>query len=366
MNLRPRIAVLVFLAGVLLPVSLAFGHGGDPLLVTSLDSVTPALPPEVVVQVRTTVSEQVLVANPTATRLEIEDAGGRPFLRISAAGVQADTTNPSFHVTLNPPDVPARVPSTATPDAKPRWQALTKDSAWGWFDQRVHPFDPDAPPPAPVREEAERTVLADWAIPMRYGTQAVSARGVLARQKVLGGFRTSVDPTPEGLIAAIGQGLVPAMLLRVAEGSSATVEGADGVPFLRLNSGGAYANTRSRTFRENPRFADFPLGRDGWARVGEPGSVTWQDPRLAYAADRPPTVVARAERTADLGAWRIPVTIDGRAAALTGRIEWVPAGTNPVRAGGGDDNRWRLPVLGVGAVLVVALVLARRRRTEPA
>lgn len=367
MDLRPCVAALALLAGVLLPAAPAFAHGGDPLLVTALETVTPALPPEVVVQVRTTVSEQVLVANPTATTLEIGDASGRAFLRVSQAGVQADTTNPYFHRTLNPPDVPARVPDTATQDAEPRWQELSKDSAWGWFDPRVHPFDPGAPAPAPVREEEERTVLADWTIPMRYGSQDVSVRGVLARQKALGGFRTTVDPPPEGLTAAIGQGAVPALLLRVAEGASATVEGVDKVPFLRLDSGGAYANSRSRTFRENPKFAVFPVDRDGWARVGEPGSVTWQDPRLAYEADRPPAVVARAERTAELGRWRIPVTVDGRAAALTGRIEWVPAGTDPLgtRSDGGGDA-WRWPVLGVGAALVVALLVARRRRTGTA
>ncbi|MGQ0465311.1 MAG: hypothetical protein ACT4QG_08310 [Sporichthyaceae bacterium] len=359
MNVRAT-AAAVCLAGALLWASPAFAHGGDPALVTSLESVTPALPPEVVVQVRTTVSEQVLVANPTATRLEVQDAAGRPFLRISAAGVQADTTNPYFHQTLNPPDVPARVPPDATQDAKPRWRELSKDAAWGWFDQRVHPFDPDEAAPAPLREEDERTVLADWTIPMRYGDQAVDVRGVLARQKARGSFQATLEPQPDGLNAGIGQGLVPAVLLRVADGSSATVEGGDGVPFLRLEASGAFANTASRTFRENPRFADFAVGRDGWARVGEPGSVTWLDPRLAYAADRPPAVVERAERIADLGAWRIPVTVDGRPGALTGRIQWVPAGTNPLRTNG-NEHRWLWPVLGLSAVLVVVLVARRRR-----
>jgi hypothetical protein len=362
-NRRLRVAALALLAGALLPVSPVFAHGGDPLLVTSLDGVTPALPPEVVVQVRTTVSEQVLVANPTATRLEVDDPTGRAFLRISAAGVQADTTNPYFHLTLNPPDAPARVPKDAAQNAKPRWQSLSKEPSWGWFDRRVHPFDPDEPPPAPLREEADRTVLAEWTIPMRYGDQSVNARGVLARQRILGGFRATLDPPPDKLTVSVGQGAVPAVLLRTAEGIPVTVEGSDGLPFLRLTSDGVHANSRSATFRENPRFADLPRDSDGWARVGEPGSISWADPRLAYEADRPPAVVARAERTADLGRWRIPVTVDGKATALTGRILWEPAGTDPVRGSGGGAPTWIWPVVGGGVLLAVAVVARRRQAT---
>ena len=188
----------------------------------------------------------------------------------------------------------------------------------------------------------------------------MTAAGVLERRPVLGSFRATLDRPPDGLEVSIGQGVVPALLLRVSAGRSVTVLGADGVPFLRLDERGVYANPESRSFRDNLSFADFPRQRDGWARVGQAGSATWSEPRLAYSADRPPEVVARAQRSADLGQWRIPVTIDGKGGALSGTITWVPtAMTLDRNEGGGIGRLWPAVVV---AALIAAGVVARRRR----
>ena len=345
-----------------LPPPAAVAHGGDPSLVTVVDSISPALPPEVIVQVRTTISEQVLVANPTGTRLEVDDPQGRPFLRVSRKGVFGDLADPYYHQTLNPPDVPPRLPSYARPDAKPRWLKISATSAWGWFEPRLHPFAPGAQPSAPPRQENGRLVLADWTIGMRYNDRPVTVAGVLAREPQLGSFQATLDAPPDGLQVAIGQGPVPALLLKTPRGVPVTVQGADGLPFLRVDDTGAYANPASRSFRETSAFANGPRRGDGWARVGGPGAVSWTDPRLAYAADRPPEVVVKAERTALLGRWQIPITVAGQNRNLTGTILWLPAGARPGLDGGnGGIPPWVWPLGALAAVVAGGLVFRNRR-----
>jgi hypothetical protein len=352
--------VLILLAG--LPVPAAVAHGGDPSLVTVLDSISPALPADVIVQVRTTISEQVLVANPTRTQLEVDDPQGRPFLRVSRNGVLGDLADPFYHQTLNPPDVPPRLPAYARQNAKPHWAKISATSAWGWFEPRLHPFAPGAQPSAPPRQESDRTVLADWTIGMRYDGRPVTVAGVLAREPQLGSFQTTLDALPDGLQVAIGQGPVPALLLKTSPGVPVTVRGADGLPFLRVDDTGAYANPASRSFRETSAFANGPRQADGWARVGGPGAVSWTDPRLAYSADRPPAVVVKAERTALLGRWQIPITVGGQATNLTGTILWVPVGATPGLGGGkGGFPAWGWP-LGALAVVVAGGLVFRNRR----
>ncbi|HUR75711.1 MAG TPA: hypothetical protein VMZ00_15630, partial [Sporichthya sp.] len=244
-----------------------------------------------------------------------------------------------------------------------RWGRISTASSWGWFDPRLHPFAPGAQPTTPPRRENGRTVLGNWMIAMHFGDQQVTASGVLERRLVVGGFLATLDPPPDGLEVNIGQGPIPALLLRAPAGVPVMVQGADGLPFLRLDASGVYANPRSRSFQETSAFAGARRQADGWARVGEAGSVSWTEPRLAYEADRPPDVVVKAERTAELGRWRIPVTVDGKDGDLTGTIIWVPAKNAAGLgrgSGGGGLPPWVWPV-GVLGVVIAAGVGARAR-----
>jgi hypothetical protein len=258
----------------------AHAHGGDPTLVTEYLGTSPPLPDAVVIQVRTTAGEQMVVQNNSATVLEVDDPGKRPFLRISSAGVQADVAAPFFHASLNPPDASLQLPSFAGDYAPARWEQVSADDAWGWFDPRLHPFEPGKEPsarpvPKGVRGEA---VIADWQIPMRYGTQDASANGALERRPLDGAFRATVAAPPAGLTAVVAQGSPPALLLRAPAGTAVVVTGVDGVPFLRINSDGAFANgpaaalaaTRSWWPGRRP-----PTAGCGWGNPARPtGSTT--------------------------------------------------------------------------------------------
>ncbi len=346
----------------------AWAHGGDPTLVPSVTEIRPQLPGGVVVQVRTGLSEQMVVANPIDVPLTILDPEGNSFLRLSSAGVFGNVAVPYFHATANPPDVPPRLPSGARPGAPPRWVQVSEGDSWGWFERRLHPFAPGAEPGGGrPGETAEREVLASWEVGMRYGDRPVTAAGVLERRPVLGTFRATADPVRAPLRVSVAQGQLPALLLVAPDGATTTVMGSDGAPFLRVGRRGVTANSASPQFRDNPRFQTSPPGRDGWVQVSEGSSATWVDSRLSYRADRPPDDVVESAEITQLGRWSIPVTVDGQQRTLSGAIEWIPSAEAAALVGAQRPDSgfpWAMAALGVGALALLAAVggLALRSR----
>ncbi len=364
-------AVAVVLAALLATASAvapAWAHGSDPTLVPSLTAIRPALPADVVVQVRTGYSEQMLVANPTDVPLTVLDPDGTPFLRLSAAGVFANVTAPFFHGTANPPDAPPQIPEFARPGAEPRWVQVSAGGSYGWFEPRLHPFTPGSEPVGgrPGEASQRREVLAVWEVDMRYGDRPVTASGVLERRPITGTFRVTADPRSDHLRLDVAQGRLPALALQAPPGRTVTVFGADGVPFLRIDDTGVAANPASRTFRDNPQLAGLPAGPRGWVQVATGTSATWLDSRLRYQADRPPDDVATGDEVVELTRWSIPVTVDGQQRELSGSVQWVPAAVAAGTVGGDAGSAWVTVGLGVGAVILVlalgGLVLRFRAR----
>lgn len=334
----------------------AAAHGNDPTLVPVVRTIEPALPLEVVIQVRTTVSEQMIVANPTATPLLVLDPDGAEFLRVSASGASGNVANPFFHRTLNPTGVPARTPAFARAGAKPRWVTVATAPNWGWFEPRLHPFAPGA---EPAGEQ-----IGTWQVGMRYGDQAIRVDGALERRAITGTFAAALLPRTHDMAVTIAQGLVPALLLVAPPNRRVEIDGRDGRRFLRLDSSGAFASKDSAAFGDNPDFDAAPAAGGDWVRVGEPGRVRWLDPRLRYRADRPPAAVERAKGPTEVDRWEIPMRIDGASDPLRGTITWIPAGTVARAGGGGGSLRpWVLGAV-VAAVLAVAALAALRARGQ--
>jgi len=351
---RLRRPLLVAVAAVLCAATPASAHGTDPTLVPVIGSISPALPAGVVVQVRTGVSEQMLVENPQRDVLSVLDPDGTAFLQVSRAGVFGNVADPFFSATLNPPGVPPRLPAEARVGAKSHWVRLAQTDAFGWFDPRFHPATPGTEP--------NSTIVSRWTVRMRLGSVPVTVDGTLERKAVTGTFVADPDPRRDDLQVIVAQGRVPALLLVAPPGRTVVILGVDGKDFLRLDPDGAWANTESRNFRDNVDFTDQAGGKTGWVRVGEPGRVRWLDTRLQYSADRPPPVIERAGKTRQLGRWTIPLRVDGAPTQLGGTLTWLPISSLPHKGGGGGF-RW-VAISGAVVLLgVVALVVEGRRRT---
>jgi hypothetical protein len=110
------------------------------------------------------------------------------------------------------------------------------------------------------------------------------------------------------------------------------VLGYAGEPYLRLTPDGAWENTRSPSVAPNAdRFGAVVIDRQAaraapeWRRVADRPVVVWHDHRAHWMSRSPPAAVR-----ADPGVprvvqrWEVPIRVDGRAAVVTGRLDWVP------------------------------------------
>lgn len=352
-------AVLAVAALVLLPQAPARAHASDPQVVTVLDRVEPALPEGVVVQVAAGVAVQLVADNPTDRPLEVLGEGGRPFLRLSRRGVEGDVGSPDLATSGNPVGGGRRAAGPV------RWTLLSRGTSWGWFDHRLHPADLGAPADRTRAQE-----LAGWSVALRYGGRPVTASGQVRFAPVRGTLQVTVDPPPPGVQAQVLQGRLPGLFLSAAPGTSVTVLGADGEPFVELGPV-SRVNTASRTHVGDRQARGEAAGPAGGRTVYAPltgPSHSWLDARLA-ADGAVPDAVVRAGRTATLRRWEVPVVVDGRPAALGGEVRWVPSADLERAVSSGDvpDREGPpLPLVGGGAVVALlgAVVVARRRRAR--
>lgn len=356
-----RAAAVLAVAGLLLgPTAPAQAHSADPRVRTTLDEVMPRLPDAVVVQVQASLSAQLVADNPTPTPLEVIGVDGRPFLRLSSNGVEADLTHPDFLTTSSPSGA---VPPGTSGDRPARWARISTGTSWGWFDHRLHPGDLTAPP-----DEQREARLASWTVPLRYGRTAVEARGEVTFAPLLGSFVVAADPARAPLQVQALPGRLPGLFLSNPQRLPLTVLGRDGEPFLRFGPAGVEVNTASRTHVEDRQARGEPAGPpspDPAFEVVDPTgtSYTWLDARLRYPDELPPADVLAAGEPAVVERWEVPVQ---GAAALTGEVRWEPeAAAAAAREQASDDGAGYLPaVLGVGALGVLggAVVVIRRRR----
>jgi hypothetical protein len=334
-------------------------HSADPRVRTTLEEVSPALPAGVVVGLSATSCAARLACTWTTTPLEVIGTDGRPFLRLSAAGVEADVVHPEFLTTSSPSG--AAPPGTAG-DRPARWARISSGTSWGWFDHRLHPDDLTAPP-----DEQREARLASWAVPLRYGDRRHEARGEVSFAPLLGTFVVTADPAPAPLQVQALPGRLPGLFLSNPERRPLTVLGRDGEPFLRFGPAGVEVNTASRTHVEDRaargEAAGPPSPEPAFEVVDPAGtSYTWLDARLRYPDDLPPDDVLAADSPTVVERWEVPV--EG-GPPLTGQVRWEPeAAAAAARQQPAGGRGYLTAALGAGALLALAaaVVTLRRRR----
>ncbi|HWW53033.1 MAG TPA: hypothetical protein VNY84_04660, partial [Acidimicrobiales bacterium] len=196
-----------------------------------LDGVAPPVP-GLIVQVVTTVGEELVVANPTSTMLVVPAESGEPFLRIGPGGVQANVASPAWYRSNDPAGI-APLPAGVDPSAPPRWALVSSQPSWGWFDSRLA-----AAAQSPTRS-------GRWVVPLRYGQQDVAITGHFELRRstgVLVAKLVSPQAPVAGLLVGAVQGAVPGIFVSVSGPQTVVVLGQSGEPFLRVHRDGVEVN----------------------------------------------------------------------------------------------------------------------------
>jgi hypothetical protein len=152
-------------------------------------------------------------------------------------------------------------------------------------------------------------------------------------------------------------------------GRTVAISGYEREPYARLRADGTVeVNRRSPTHYLNeeryggtpvPTSAD-PKAPPQWQTVSRTGRFEWHDHRIHWMSKNtvPPQVKDEDKRTKVFD-WRVPISVGGQRAALTGALFWQPADASgiPVAA---------IVALAVLAIVTLVLFVVTRRRRAAA
>jgi hypothetical protein len=360
--IRRALALGLALGLVLAAVPLigASAHEEVPGVRAVIDRITPTLP-GVRVQTVISVADELVVDNPTATDLLVLADTGEPFLRIGPSGVFGNVHSPTWFLS-NDPTGTTVPPKDASPSAPPLFARVSTGHSWGWFDHRMHrvplataPLVPD--PSKPVR-------LESWAIPLRYGAEAVTVSGHREYRAPQGAWAARVVKSPKGLRAIALPGPIPAITVRPQRSAgTVTVIGEAGERMAQITDTGLAVNEASPTwaFTEEAEGSLSPSGL-----VGPDQPARWQDKpnvELTWLDHRAQVVTPDGNgRPGQRKRWSIPVLVDGRRAAIEGETSWVAASSSPPAGRHGHGVPLAAWLAGGAAVAAVAGGVALGRR----
>lgn len=352
-----RVAVLAVLA-VALVAAPARGHQTSSSITPVVDGFTPDVD-GVRVEVRASQDATLLALLPEAdTVVEVLDAAGRAWARVSSTTVEVDVSSPAFQAATNADGrVPASLPTPEDP-----WTVVGRDGAFQWFEHRLHPGALDVP--AEVLTSTRAQDVGTWAVPLRVDGRDVELTGRLrhvpvtgrVEARLLGDGRLTPDVSVE-----VAPGPVPVLFLRNEGATPVTVLGRDGAPYAVVGPQGVTVNLASAT-RAEQRLADGAIdaapGVVTLERVSATPGHAWLETRAALPGVLPDEEVRAAGRTVELFAWSVPVEIGDELTSIDGVTVWVPFTDAGTDGGGGLPTEW---LVAVGVAALLAGVAVRRR-----
>jgi len=177
-----------------------------------------------------------------------------------------------------------------------------------------------------------------------------------------------IDPAVPGLSAEV-LNYDADMLLTNDSDKTVVVEGYEGEPYLRfspdgtveanVNSPAYYLNTDRYGTTPVPDNAD-PKAEPDWKIVGGTGEFQWHDHRSHYMSTATPPQVTDPGTKTKIFDYKIPLTVDGKPAAINGTLFWVGTSSFPVLPFVG------LAILALASVILVVVVRRRRARADAA
>lgn len=333
---RRAAAALLAVVVLLLAPGVANAHGGiipQPIIETQ-----PELAGFDAMAV-VTVAPQLVVRNTSETPVTFLDDDGRPWLRVSAAGVEADLSLRRWWEANDPSGVGQDPP----PDAPEGWTLVSEEFSFGWFPRSMRPRS------RPDEGHA-------WSIPVVVGDdRRGEVAGTLQEQELQGRWLSTLDGdgSAGGAQLAVVSGTVPAMVLQRGAAAEVVVLGAQDEPMLRLDATGVVANLVSPTWQQHARWdtasarPEVPADADAppaWEPVaGASGTATWLDPRAATGQVRPLTATAAGRELA----FEVPLVVDGERVVVAGTTRWegeVPPSGPP---------GWLVPAVAVAVALLL-------------
>ena len=138
---------------------------------------------------------------------------------------------------------------------------------------------------------------------------------------VASSYVAKLTAVPAGLEARVVGGDLK-MWLRVTQPQTVIVQDYRGAPYLRFSPSGVDVNTNSAMYYLNqptplqPPTRLTPTTPPRWVTASSGNTYTWHDGRLHALAS-----VALAPGQAQVGAWRIPLIVDGTHTALSGVLD---------------------------------------------
>jgi hypothetical protein len=197
MSVRLPAVVLLCTAALVLPMPLATvtstatattttstaGESGNPIndqgsnfdYRSNITAVTPSVPGLSLEVLE--FADRLSLTNHTGKTVTIYGYQGEPYARVLANGTAEQNTrspatylNTSFYGNVT-------VPAFANPSAAPHWVVVDRTGQFEWHDHRIHWMSPLTPPQ--VKDKSKRTLIFDWQVPIRVGTQAGMVNGQL-------------------------------------------------------------------------------------------------------------------------------------------------------------------------------------------
>ncbi len=171
-----RGAVAAAFAALAVAAPIAVAHEGNPNYRSEVRAIAPALPGlEAHVLNHDDRIEFVYDGERT---LVVEGYRDEPYLRFSPGGrVEVNRRSPAAYLNEDRfADV--EPPARADHRAPPRWEPVAENGRYDWHDHRIHWMGEGTLPPQ-IEDQAQRTKIFDWDIPMAAAGAPVAVRGTL-------------------------------------------------------------------------------------------------------------------------------------------------------------------------------------------
>jgi hypothetical protein len=176
MTVVSRATFAVVVALVACPAAAGHGDGAARGFTSTIKSVQPPLA-GLSVQVLAG-DDELRVRNDTGRELVITGYEGEPYLRFGAdGGVSRNANSPATY--LNDDRYGAvDVPATASKDAEPDWERVSRGRAYDWHDHRIH-WMSTTDPPKVRKAPTEPHHVFDWSVAGTAGGTPLAISGSL-------------------------------------------------------------------------------------------------------------------------------------------------------------------------------------------